>query len=302
MPPRSDKLRVAVTVLPHAWLVQQIGGEHVEVITLVRPGENAELYQPTDEEISRASQAAVYFQTGMPLENSRGFQALRGLGTVRVVDLRQGMPLRRLEPGKEAPGDPGHRHSGDPCEEPAQRPAPPGAGGDPHAAPPPSDLAGIDPHIWLSLRLLKLQAHRVARELAAADPVHQADYERNRAALEARLDEADSAIGALLAPHRGKAFLVFHPAWGYFAADYGLRQLAIESEGKEPSDHELTELQQRARRENIGVVFVHPQGGRRSAEAVARALGARVEVIDDLPADLLESLKETARRLAESFR
>ncbi len=154
---------------------------------------------------------------------------------------------------------------------------------------------------WLRLRRLKIQARTVARELAEVDPAHQADYARNLAALESRLEEADAAIGRLLAPHRGKAFLVFHPAWGYFAEDYGLRQLSIESEGKEPSDHELTELQQLARRENIRVVFVHPQGGQRSAEAVARALGARIEVIDDLPADVLAGLEHVARRLAESF-
>lgn len=290
---------MAVTVMPHAWLVQQVGGEHVDVLAMVRPGENAELYQPTDEEISRASRATLYFRTGMPLESSRGFQALLRLGSVRVADLRQGIAVRRLEHGAHA-----HHHSekDEESEAPQRAPGEPGAGGDPQTVPPPSELSGSDPHIWLSLRLLKIQARTVARELAAVDPVHQADYERNRAALETRLDQADAAIGALLAPHRGKAFLVFHPAWGYFAEDYGLRQLAIESEGKEPSDHELTELQQLARRENIGVVFVHPQGGRRAAEAVARALGARIEVIDDLPADLLQSLPETARRLAESFR
>ncbi len=302
------RLRVAVTVLPHAWLVQQIGGQHVEVLALVRPGESAELYQPTDAEISLAARAAVYFQTGMPLENSQGFEALRRLGTLRVVDLRQGITLRPLEGGHAAHHPSGHDRpgghhaattSGEDPKAPAQGRQ--GLGHTHGTGQAPADLAGADPHIWLSLRRLKIQARTVARELSAVDPAHQSDYQRNLGALEARLDEADAAIGTLLAPYRGKAFLVFHPAWGYFAEDYGLRQLSIESEGKEPSDHELSELQALARQENIRVVFVHPQGGRRSAQAVANAIGARIEVIDDLPADLLPSLLDTARRLAESF-
>lgn len=316
-PETPATLRVAATVLPHAWLVQQIGGQHVEVLALVRPGESAELYQPTDEAISQVAQAAIFFQTGMPLENSRGFEALRRLGTLRVVDLRQGIALRRLEGSHAA-----HHHSvGDALGEAhaadtsGQHPKRPGRGQQEpsqanESADTPghangkavADAAGADPHIWLSLQLLKIQARTVARELAAVDPAYAADYQQNLEGLEARLDEAHAAIAALLAPHRGRAFMVFHPAWGYFAQDYGLRQLAIESEGKEPSDHELTELQELARRENIRVVFVHPQGGRRSAQAVANAIGARIEVIDDLPADLLESLVKTARRIAESFR
>lgn len=293
----SGKVLVAVTVLPHAWLVQQIGGEHVEVMTLVRPGENAELYQPTDDEISRASRAAVIFQTGMPLESAPGFQALRRMGTARVVDLRQGIALRPLEAGQH-----GHHLPGEDAKLSADTPAGQREGGQTlETSRTLTKPAGSDPHIWLSLRRLKIQARTVARELAVVDPAHQVDYQRNLAALEVRLEEADASIRRMLAPHRGKAFLVFHPAWGYFAEDYGLRQLAIESEGKEPSDHELTQLQQLARREDIRVVFVHPQGGKRSAEAVARALGARVEVIDDLPVDLLAGLEHAARCLAESF-
>lgn len=315
-PEPPGALRVAVTVLPHAWLVRQIGGQHVEVLALVRPGENAELYQPTDEAISQAAQAALFFQTGMPLESSRGFEALRRVGTLRVVDLRQGIGLRRLEGshvahdhvGDEGPEDP--RPSGTSGEDPKQppqgkegpSPVHQASGAPGHEiAQTPAGLADADPHIWLSLRRLKSQAQTVARELAAVDPAHAGDYQRNLAALETRLDEADAAIAKLLAPYRGRAFMVFHPAWGYFAEDYGLRQLAIESEGKEPSDRELTELQELARREQIRVVFVHPQGGQRSAQAVANAIGARIEVIDDLPAELLESLRDTARRIAESF-
>jgi zinc transport system substrate-binding protein len=279
----QGKLVAAVTVLPHAWLVGQIGGPRVEVVALVKPGESAESYQPSDAQISQVARASVYFRTGMPLEESRGFEALRSLRSLKVVDLRQGIVLRELAV---------HHHH-DESEDAAR-----------HDHDHTADHAGDDPHIWLSPRLLKVQARTVLETLAAIDPPHREEFEANFAALEKRLDAADGEIARRLAPHRGRALFVFHPAWGYFAADYGLRQIAIETEGKEPSDRELTELQEVARREKAKVIFVHPQSGRRSAEAMAQAIGGRVEVIDDLPADppgLLDSLRSTAKLLAESF-
>ncbi|MCR4413944.1 MAG: zinc ABC transporter substrate-binding protein, partial [Thermoguttaceae bacterium] len=258
------KVRAAVSVLPHAWLVEAIGGPHVEVLTLVRPGESAELYQPTDAQVSQVARASVYFRTGMPLENSRGFHALRSLGRPKVVDLREGIALRAMTP---------HRHSEETEGPHATGDQPDGDAAGPHDAN--SDVVGKDPHIWLSPRLLKIQARTIAQTLSSIDPQHAAEYQANLAGLEKRLDEADRRIRDTLGPHRGRAFFVFHPAWGYFADDYGLRQISIETEGKEPSDRELTALQNLARQERAKVIFVHPQGGTRSAQAVAQAIGAR---------------------------
>ena len=95
---------------------------------------------------------------------------------------------------------------------------------------------------------------------------------------------------------------VFHPAWGYFADEYGLRQVAVELEGKEPTDRELTELQQLARREGVRVIFVQPQISGQSAEAIARAVGARVEVFDPLAEDLPSELLRAAEVLTGSYR
>ncbi len=284
------KIRAAVSVLPHAWLVEQIGGSRVEVLTLVRPGESAELYQPTDAQVSQVARASVYFRTGMPLENSRGFQALRSLGGPKVVDLREGIALRAMTPHWHSEETEGPHETGD---------HPDGDVAGPHHGN--ADLAGKDPHIWLSPRLLKIQARTIAQTLSSIDPQQAAEYQARLAGLEARLDEADRRIRDTLGPHRGRAFFVFHPAWGYFAEDYGLRQIAIESEGKEPSDRDLTALQNLAREERARVIFVHPQSPARSAQAIAQAIGARVEILDDLPSNLLEGLLETARQLAESF-
>jgi zinc transport system substrate-binding protein len=277
---REGKVRAMVTVIPHVWLVEQIGGEHVEVAAMVRPGESAELYQPTDAEVSRVMSSDVYFRVGMPLEDSPGFRAIRA-SKLRIVDLREGIALRPIERHshhEEAGHDePGHDHAHE------------------------DEEGRKDPHIWLSPRLLKVQARTVADTLCEIDPPHADDYRANLAAVLKRLDELDREIGKLIEPYRGRAFFVFHPAWGYFAEDYGLRQMAIETGGKEPSDRELSDLQQEARAEKIRVIFVQPQSAGRAAKAIAEAIGGRTETAEDLAKDLPNGLLQMARRLAESY-
>jgi len=281
----QHKLLVAVSILPQAWLVEQIGGEHVEVVTLVKPGESAEMYQPSDAQVSQVIGAAAYFGIGMPFESGRAFAALRAQGRPRVIDTREGIELREMGPRERDAHEAGH------AEADAE-----GGVHDAHAH------GGKDPHIWLSPRLLKIQACTVARTLGELDPAHRAAYDRNLAALEEKLDEAERTIRRTLEPLRGKSFFVFHPAWGYFADDYGLRQVAIEVEGKEPSDEEGTALQKAARQEGINVLFVQPQIAGRGAQAVAQAIGARLETLDPLEPDVLPNLLRAAQALADSYR
>ena len=282
----SGKMVVAVTIVPHAWLVRQIGGDRVDVVTMVQPGESAELYQPTDAQISQLAGAAAYLRVGMPLEESRGFRAILAGGAIKVVDLREGIRLREMAP---------HSHA-EACRDEGgiARESPAGNGSaDRHC--------GKDPHVWLSPRLLVVQARAVAETLAELDPAHGEEYSRNLAELQRKLDDLDRTIRGTLAPFRGRAFIVYHPAWGYFADEYGLRQIAVETEGKEPSDRELTELQRRAREEGAKVIFVQKQTAGRAAQALAEAIGGRTEVLGDLEYDVPASLLRAAKLLAESF-
>ena len=271
------RLAVAVTIPPQAWLVEAVGGERVEVSTLVAPGQSAETYQPTDAEVSRALAARIYFRIGAPAEQGGWFRALERSGRARVVDLREGVePL----PAVAAANAHRHDHGGEHGE----------AGG-PRG----------DPHVWLSPRRLAAQARSVAAALAEADPAGRAVYAERLARIEAVLAELDRDLAARLAPYAGRSFFVFHPSWEYFAADYGLEQVAVEREGKEPTDAELTRVLGRAREHGARVIFVQPQIPGRSAAAVARAVGARVETLDPLAADVPANLRAVAERLARSF-
>ena len=271
---------VAVSIIPQAWLVRRIGGEHVDVVTLVAPGENPHTYQPTDAQVSRLMTSAVYFRMGVPFEKGPWFQALQNSRALKIVDLREGIKLREMK------ADDDHDHDAH--------------AGQAHGSCCSED--GRDPHAWLTPRLLKTEATTIARTLGDLDAAHQATYQANLKALSEELDELDRKIRDRLQGLRHKSFFVFHPAWGYFADEYGLHEVAIEVEGKEPSDRELTELQRRAREEKAAVVFVQPQISGRAAKAVADATGARVETADPLAEDLPSQLLRLADAMAAADR
>ena len=265
----AERLRVTVSVLPQVWLVEAIAGDRVEVDVLLAPGESPETYQPTDAQVSSLMRSTLFIRLGVPFEEGRWFQALAHSDRLTIVDSSQGIERRAITGGE-------HRSA--------------------------VGRAGKDPHIWLSPKLTIVQARTVARALAEIDPEHRADYDRRLLAVIKELEHLDRTLHQRLDPHRGRAFLVFHPSWGYFADEYGLRQIAIELDGKQPTDRELTAIHEAARRDDIHTVFVQPQISGRAAQAVADAIGAKLEIIDPLGADLPVNLLQVADLLAESFR
>ncbi len=158
-----------------------------------------------------------------------------------------------------------------------------------------------DPHVWLSPRLVRIQAEQIYRGLAKVDPAHRDVYERNKEAFLRDLDALDAELAQTLAPVRGGRFMVLHPAWGYFARDYGLEELPIEVEGKEPSAKELAALVEAARANHVKVIFVQPQISPRAAEVLARQIGARVATVDPLARDWAANLRAVARTLVEAI-
>ncbi|MBW2133530.1 MAG: zinc ABC transporter substrate-binding protein, partial [Deltaproteobacteria bacterium] len=113
------------------------------------------------------------------------------------------------------------------------------------------DHDGRDPHIWLSPPLVKIQARTILNALQEIDPVHRGVYEANFREFASKIDALDADLKKVFSGKQGLQFLVFHPSWGYFAETYGLQQVSIEIEGKEPKPARLKELIEHARRKNI---------------------------------------------------
>lgn len=162
-------------------------------------------------------------------------------------------------------------------------------------------IRGNDPHIWLSPRLVKVQARTIAEALIEADPAGKTTYEQNLATLLKDLDALDTDLAEALAPVRGKTFMVFHPAWGYFADAYGLRQEPIEIEGKEPTGRQLARMIELAKNQGVRVIFVQPQFDRSSAERIADAIDGVVVPIDPLARDYVGNLERVAATVREAL-
>ena len=137
--------------------------------------------------------------------------------------------------------------------------------------------------------------------LISLDPAGAATYRRNAEALSREIRELDRELTSLFAPRKGMTLMVFHPAWGYFCRDYGLHQVAVEVEGKEPKPAQLKALIDRGRELKVKVLFLQPQISARSAATLAEALNARVVKADPLAEDWLGNLRRQARIFREAL-
>jgi zinc transport system substrate-binding protein len=235
--------------------------------------------------VAALARARAYFRIGSPFEDLLLPRALAARPGLLTVDTRAGIALRTAPAHSDD-----HAHGPkDGRTRPGDRPA----ASSPASAP--------DTHIWTSPRLVKIQAATIRDALVALNPARSSDFVAGYAGFAADLEALDIEIRALLEGKRGRAFMVFHPAWGYFAEDYGLRQIAIEAEGKEPGPRTLARIIDTAKAEGVRVVFVQKQFGRTTAEAVAKAVGGEVVVVDPLAEDFLASTRTMASALARSL-
>lgn len=299
--PAAERIRVAVSILPHAEFVERLAGDRAEVEVMVGPGQSPHTYDPTSRQWARLSGTAVYFATGVEMENLLLPRIRRAFPDIRIVDTTEG--LQFLTMGGE-PVSHLHERVGDPA---AGGPA--GGDGDPHSsghvhvhgedcdhAP-----GSVDPHVWLSPRNAKIQAGLMAEALMQADPEHASAYAANLERFLEDLDAVDAELAETLAPMAGTSIFVFHPAFGYLASAYGMTQTAIERDGLDPGTRYLTEVIERGRRMGVAAIFVSPQFSAASARMVAREIGAEVVVIDPLARDYVDNLRSVARTIRESL-
>jgi zinc transport system substrate-binding protein len=268
--PPAAPIQVFVSILPQKYFVERVGRKHVAVSVMVGPGRSPESYEPTPNQLSRLAGARVYFRIGIEFEEVWLKHIAAANPGMRIIDMRRGIPARELERSEGARA-PAARHG----------------------------LA--DPHVWTSPPLVKIMAANIRDTLSQLDPAHRAAYGANCEAFIADLDRLDHDIRALLEHVGTRNFMVFHPAWGYFADTYGLQQIAIEAGGKEPGARSLAHVIEIGKRERIKVIFVQAQFSRRAAETIAQAIGARVVAVDPLAEDYMDNLQRVARQFAESM-
>ena len=265
----AEPLPVLVSIVPQKWLAEQVGGSHVSVRALLDKGQDPHGIQPTPEQMTALFRAKIYFSIGLEFERELLAKVRQSAGGVRVADLSVGIKKIPMT-GHD---DHGHDHGG----------------------------SGLDPHIWLDPQNLQQMAANMAAALQEADPANAAAYANNLQTVTASLAALDEELKTALAPFKGQTFLVYHPAFGYFAQACGLRQEAVETGGKSPSPRQLRSLISGAKKEKAKVVFVQPQYDRKNGETVAKAIGGRVAVLDPMAENVPENLRFMVKEISAAL-
>ncbi len=308
---------VLTSVPPLESLIEAIGAPHISVRALAETGTDHHHYSPTPHQVEEFASAAIFFLSGIPFENNWLPRIAATNPQLRVINLAT-TTTATADYGQQ-PDDSrnaAHGHSVNPTEdselhmEGSDRRLEPGQSvnvtqrnysvnpdriqhiHDPHAE---------SLHPWTSIHAAQQMTLTISQSLTNVDPQHSDDYRKNYQRVSAELTALDSQIRTLLKPFEGRKFLVFHPAWEAFAQEYGLVQLAIEKDGKEPGARRMAELISTAKTERLQTIFVRPHLDHRRVQQLAAALEANVIVLDPLAHDYPAYLLTAATKLAASF-
>lgn len=162
-------------------------------------------------------------------------------------------------------------------------------------------IGGTDPHIWLSPRLVKIQAQTISDGLVEVDPSNESFYRANLDSFLSDLERLDRSIEETLSGLESREFMVFHPAWSYFARDYDLEMIPVQIEGSDPSAAEMAALIRKARERNIKVILAQPEFSLRSAQTIAEEIDGEVLLISPLAADWATNLQLMADTMARAL-
>lgn len=258
----AEPIPIFVSILPQKYFVERIGGDNVKVEVMVKPGESPATFNPNPKKMSLLSQAKLYFSIGVPFE------------TIWIDRIRSIQPNLQISPLHDnAHNEPETNHG--------------------HHVHGPND-----PHIWTSPAKVKVMAKIIKDTLVHTDPLNKRYFEENFQAFINDLDLLDKDIRAILTKGNSRRFMVFHPAWTYFAEDYGLEQISIEEGGKKPGAKALQKIIERGKNLGIKVIFVQKQFSLSVAKKIAKMIGATVREMDPLAEDYLGNMRRTAKAIS----
>lgn len=268
---------VFVSILPQKFFVQQLAGDLVEVEVMVKPGASPATYEPKPSQMAKLSSSVVYLAVGVPFEKNwlEKFSAVNS--GLKIIHTEQGIDKISMAE---------HLHDSDRSADHAEE----------HSSENQAEKV-LDPHVWLSPNLVKKQTKIIADVLAEIIPEHTALIEKNYRTLIDNITTLDGELRELFRDKQQMQFLVFHPSWGYFAREYGLQQVAIEMEGKEPKPAQLLEIIAYAREHDIRVIFVQRQFSAKSAKVIAAEISGRVVAVDPLAENWFANIREVAEHI-----
>ncbi|MFH1090072.1 MAG: zinc ABC transporter substrate-binding protein [Pseudomonadota bacterium] len=274
----AGALKVLVSIAPQKYFVQKVGGDRVDVQVMIPPGASPHTYEPKPGQMTALTQAGLYLAIGVEFEEV-WLKRFKGLNpNLTVVHLDKGIRKREME--GHPPDDEDHRETKD---------------NNRHDK-------GLDPHVWTAPPEVKIIARNILAALVQADPSHSAGYQANFDKFISQIEALDAELKTIFQGREGRAFMVYHPSWGYFAQAYGLKQAPVEVEGKNPKPAQIKKLIDYARKHGIKVIFVQPQFSAKAAEAIAGSIGGQVVMADPLAENWEQNLRQQAQKFKMAFK
>jgi zinc transport system substrate-binding protein len=258
---------ITVSIAPFKYFVEAIAGKDFRINVMVPPGSDPHIYEPYPEQINNLRQSVAYISDGyLGFEQAwldRFYQINR---TMKILSLGEKIDLIV----------PKQKHEG-------------------------KHIEGADPHYWVSPTCAMIMAESVKGLLCELNPGKTETYETNYRNLLSKIKEIDEKARTLFSEVKNKSFMIYHPNLGYLARDYGLEEIAVEFEGKEPPPSRLKELIDLAVKDNLKTIFVQREYDSKNAAEIAREIGADVEVIDPLSEYWLKETVDIIASLHQSF-
>lgn len=301
-PNTAEKPIVLVGIPPQYTFVKKIAGDLLQIETVLPPGADPHTFSIGPRSMETISQAALYFPAGMEFE-PLDLQQMKN-----VVDISANLKKRTLaqtvqeafEDHHEEKEDHDHDHHHGDHDHKEHNHSDHDHEHDHEHHHHDHSPHSIDPHYWMSPRNVIDILPVIEAALTKIAPAHAATFRANAEAYRKELEQLHGEIQTTLAPYRGSAVFVYHPAFGYFLDEYGLKQISIETEGKEPSPKQIQALIELARRESATIIALQPQYSPRPAQIVADAIAAKLITVDDLSENYTESLRTFAKEIAAS--
>lgn len=259
--PGEEQVNILVSIPVYKKIVQELIGEKAVIHSVVPPGISFHTYEARPKDIEPAFSAVLWFYIGDPFEEKIKKALFSHQSTIELIDLREGVPLITQ------------------C----------------------SCHAGADPHIWLEPHLMKTQILTIANALKKKFPTESSDIDTRLQVLEKKIETLITQVDALLLPMKGRVIVIAHGAYAYLCKQYGLTQLSVEKEGKEPSLHTITQLLQQAKEAHVKKVFATKQFPKIGIERVASMLDAEVITLDPYSEEYFENMLTTVHQFHEAM-
>jgi zinc transport system substrate-binding protein len=255
----QEGILIALSITPHSWFVSKIAGDKAATLTLISTGQNQHTFEPTPKQIQSLASANAWILSGSEFETGLRPKVEKLFPKTLIVDGTQGVKFRLIEENKNDSDN----HS----------------------------YLELDRHTWLGREPAKILAAHIRDTLCTLDNKNEEYYNKRYELLIEEIDEEFEKLKISLAPLNGRSIFVFHPCFGYFFDEFGIKQEAVEVGGKEPSPRELNNLITKIKEEQAVAIIVQTQFPTNAAKTLASSAGLEVIFLDPFSYNWLENIR-----------